>query len=475
MKLFKFSIPLGLLVTACAVTSAESAAHTVARPNLIIVMTDDQGYADVGFNGCQDIPTPNLDSLAKNGVRFPNAYVTFSVCSPSRAGLLTGRYQQRFGHERNPAWQPQNPQSGLPRSETTLADALGKVGYTSGLIGKWHLGAHPDFHPLKRGFSEFFGHLGGGHQYFPEELTIKDTNLAKNEGQSYRLWIMRDHTPVRTTNYLTDEFSDEAVRFVERHKDRPFFLYLAYNAPHGPLQATEKYLNRFSSIKNPKRRTYAAMVSAVDDGVGKLLAKLRELNLENNTLVVYLSDNGGPTSVNASSNRPLRGEKSSPWEGGIRVPFAAQWPGRIPKGLVYEPPVLSLDIFATITALAQAPVDPARPLDGVNLMPYLTGEKSGAPHDAIYLRMFDRGAYAVRSGDFKIVTLAKGSQTELFNLRQDIGEAKDISATHTNEFQSLEAKRTAWDAQLIPPGFEGLRMPKRSNTKTNGVPETTVD
>ena len=476
MKSLKLSLSLGLLVVGCAVSgSAASATSAVSKPNLIIILTDDQGYGDVGFHGCKDIPTPNLDSIARSGVHFPNGYVSYSVCSPSRAGLLTGRYEQRFGHERNPQWQPQNPQSGLPLSETLLPAVLGKVGYHSGIIGKWHLGAHPDFHPLNRGFNEFFGHLGGGHRYFADELTIKDPNVAKNEADSYKLWIVRDHTPVRTTNYLTDEFSDEAVRFVKRHKDGPFFLYLSYNAPHAPLQASEKYLARFADIQNPKRRTYAAMVSAVDDGVGKLLAKLRELNLETNTLVVYLSDNGGPTSVNDSSNRPLRGEKSSPWEGGIRVPFAAQWPGHIPKGLVYEQPVISLDIFATITALAQAPVDAARPLDGVNLMPYLTGEKSGPPHDAIYLRMFDPGAYAVLSGNFKIVTLAKGSQTELFNLSQDIGEAKDISATHTNEFQTLEAKRIAWDAQLIPPVFEGLRMPKRANTKTNGVPETTVD
>ena len=405
MNPLKLSLSLGLLVVDCAAggSSAAFATNAVAKPNLIVIMTDDQGYADVGFNGCKDIPTPNLDSLAKNGVRFPNGYVSYSVCSPSRAGMLTGRYQQRFGHERNPNWEPQNPKSGLPLSETTLADALGKVGYKSGLIGKWHLGAHPDLHPLKRGFNEFFGHLGGGHRYFPDELTIKDTNDAKDEADSYRLWVMRDHTPVRTTNYLTDEFSDEAVRFVQRHKDGPFFLYLAYNAPHGPLQASEKYLSRFSNIENFRRRTYAAMVSAVDDGVGKLLTKLRELNLETNTLVVFLSDNGGPTADNASSNKPLRGAKGSPWEGGIRVPFAAQWLGQIPKGSVYENPVISLDIFATITALVQAPVDPVRPLDGVNLMPYLTGENPGSPHDTIYLRMFDRGAYAVRSGDYKLV------------------------------------------------------------------------
>jgi len=220
--------------------------QTPKPPNLIIILTDDQGYSDVGFNGCQDIPTPNLDSIARNGVQCLNGYVSYSVCSPSRAGLLTGRYEQRFGHERNPGWEPDNPQSGLPLSETTLADSLGKAGYWSGIIGKWHLGAHPDLHPLKRGFNEFFGFLIGAHQYFPEELTIKNTNDAKTIEESRRLWILRDHEPVKTTQYLTDEFSDEAVAFVARNKDRPFFLYLAYNAPHTPLQASEKYLSRFT-------------------------------------------------------------------------------------------------------------------------------------------------------------------------------------------------------------------------------------
>lgn len=466
MKLMQKFFPLGLLVLFGAIAS--TAATTNTKPNLIIIMTDDQGYADVGFNGCKDIPTPNLDSLAKNGVHFPNGYVTYAVCSPSRAGMLTGRYQQRFGHERNPEWEPLNPNTGLPLTETTLADTLGNVGYKSGLIGKWHLGAHPKFHPLNRGFNEFFGMLGGGHHYFPDDLTIKDAKDAKDEGESYRLWIMRDHTPVRTTNYLTDEFSDEAVRFIERHKSEPFFLYLAYNAPHTPMQASEKYLARFPDIQNPKRRTYAAMVSAVDDGVGKLLATLRALNLETNTLVVFLSDNGGAVSANAASNRPLRGEKSSPWEGGIRVPFAAQWPAKIPKGLVYEQPVISLDIFATIAAEANAPVNPDRPLDGVNLVPYLTGKKSGPPHEAIFLRMFDRGTYAVRSGDFKLVILKTGATTELFNLHQDIGESKNIISTHTNEFRMLEARRLAWDSQLIPPVFTGLRSAK-VNVITNGA------
>lgn len=432
-------------------------------PNLVVIMTDDQGYADVGFNGCKDIPTPHLNSIAENGVRFPNGYVSYSVCSPSRAGFLTGRYEQRFGHERNPRWNTGSRESGLPLSERTLADCLGGVGYTSGIIGKWHLGSHPDLHPLKRGFNEFFGHLGGGHRYFPQELTLQNTEQARNESDSYRLWIMRDHTPVKTTGYLTDEFSDEAARFIERNQAKPFFLYLAYNAPHAPLQASEKYLARFAGIQNAKRRTYAAMVSAVDDGAGKVLGKLRELGLENDTLVVFLSDNGGPAD-NGSDNSPLRGGKGGPNEGGIRVPFAAQWPGKIPKGLVYQNPVISLDIFATIAALAKAKVDPARPLDGVNLLPYLTGENPGAPHDAIYLRMYDKGAYVVRQGDFKLVIGQKGGSGELYNLKQDVGEKKDLAESNTEKLGALEKMRAEWDSQLVPPVFEGLKSREGGKT-----------
>jgi arylsulfatase A-like enzyme len=416
----------------------------------------------VGFNGCQDIPTPNLDSIASNGVHFTSGYVSYSVCSPSRAGLLTGRYEQRFGYERNPSFEPENRQSGLPLTETTLADTLGKVGYHSGIIGKWHLGAHPDLHPLKRGFNEFFGMLGGGHRYFPEELTLKKTSQVKSdsEADSYRLWILRNNEPVKTKDYLTDEFSDEAVSFIERNKAKPFFLYLAYNAPHGPLQATEKYLSRFPDIKNPKRKTYAAMVSAVDDGVGRVLAELRKQGLEDNTLVFYLSDNGGPTLDNASNNKPLRGYKGSPWEGGIRVPFAVQWPGHLPKGVTYEKPVFSLDIFATMAALANAPANTNRPLDGVNLMPYITGKNSGAPHDAIYLRMFDRGAFAVRSGENKLVIPNRGKAPELYNLSKDIGESKNLAGSEPSVLKELEERRVRWNEQLIEPVFKGLAPEK---------------
>jgi arylsulfatase A-like enzyme len=465
---------LTMLASAETNSANRSTGAAERKPNLIVILTDDQGYHDVGFNGCKDIPTPNLDSIASNGVRFSNGYVTFSVCSPSRAGLLTGRYQQRFGHERNPRFQPDNRLSGLPLTETTLADALGKVGYRSGIIGKWHLGAHPDLHPLKRGFNEFFGFLGGGLRYLPKELDLNEVAQAKdNEGNSYRLQVQRDYTPFKTTQYLTDELSDEAVRFVEKHKGEPFFLYVAYNAPHTPMQATEKYLSRFNDIKNPERRTYAAMVSAVDDGVGRLLAKLREVGIEEDTLVFFLSDNGGPTDANASDNSPLRGKKSDVWEGGWRVPFAAQWPGHLPKGKVYDQPVISLDIFATIAALANAAVDPRRPLDGVNLMPFLLGEKSGAPHDAIYLRMYDKGAFAVRSGEFKLVIPQSGSEPQLFNLASDVGESSNVAGLHPEQLQELEKRRVTWNAGLIPPVFEGLLKAKQK-PKADSLPAEVV-
>lgn len=429
-------------------------------PNLIIILADDLGYADVGFNGCKDIPTPNIDSIAAHGIRFSSGYVTFPVCSPSRAGLMTGRYPQRFGHERNPRFEPKNPVSGLPLTETTLAQTLGRAGYVSGCIGKWHLGAYPTLRPLQRGFNEFFGFLGGGHQYFPENFTIRNPDDAHNEAQSYRLWIMRGDEPVKVTSYLTDAFSDEAVRFVQHHRDQRFFLYLAYNAPHTPMQATAKYLARFATIENPKRRTYAAMVSAMDDGVGRLLATLGALGLDQDTLVFFLSDNGGPTKANASDNRPLRGQKSDPWEGGFRVPFAVQWPGHLPQGTVYDRPVLSTDIYATIAALAGAPLDPRHPLDGTNLMPYLDGQNPGSPHPTIYLRKYDQGAFAVRTGDYKLVIPRRGMPPQLFDLAKDISESTNIAAAHPRTLQTLEQERAAWAAQLVPPVFDGLLTPR---------------
>lgn len=440
---------LGLCLLALGLEGAE-------RPNLIVILADDLCYADVGFNGCEDIPTPHIDRIAAEGVRFSSAYVTYPVCGPSRAGLITGRYPQRFGFERNPQYRPGDPQMGVPLSEETLADVLKKVGYTSGVVGKWHLGAHASLHPLERGFDFFFGHLGGGHRYLPEELVIRRSEEAEDEWQSYRTWILRDHEPVAATQYLTDEFSDAAVEFIHAHPESPFFLFLSYNAPHAPLQATERYLARFPEIENPRRRTYAAMVSAVDDGVGRVLEALRELDLEEDTLVVFLSDNGGPEAANASDNGPLRGGKGDVWEGGFRVPMALRYPAAVKAGKTFSAPVSALDIFATIAALSDAPIAPARPLDGVNLLPFLTGDHAGSPHEAIYLRKFDQQQFALRGGDFKLVIPERGTAPKLFRPDQDLGETRDLAAAHPAVVSDLQTRLDAWTAELIDPVFLGL-------------------
>ncbi|NDV61242.1 sulfatase-like hydrolase/transferase [Puniceicoccales bacterium CK1056] len=424
------------------------------KPNVIVIMADDLGYADVGFNGCKDIPTPNIDTLAQEGANFTNAYVTYPVCGPSRAGFITGRYQQRFGFERNPQYKSGDPNMGLPRSEETIATILGKAGYTSGIIGKWHLGAHETLHPLERGFDYFYGHLGGGHNYFQELLPIRED--AKDEGESYKTWILRNHEPVKIDKYLTDVFSDEAVTFIERHKDDPFFLFLSYNAPHTPMQAPEEEIARFVEIKDPKRRTYAAMVSIVDRGVGQVMDKLKELDLDKETLVFFLSDNGGPIYANGSNNKPLRGAKSDVWEGGWRVPFVLRWTGEVEPGSEFDEPVSSMDILGTMAGLTGVPIAEERPLDGVNLIPFLKGEQSGSPHEVIYLRKFDQKRYAVRKGDFKLVIPDPEIPTRLFNLSKDIGEKKNIADWNARKLEELDQLRLQWDAELMEPQFLGL-------------------
>ncbi len=429
------------------------------KPNLVVIMADDLGYADVGFNGCSDIPTPHIDSIAKEGVRFTSGYVGYPVCGPSRASFITGRYGQRFGFERNPLYSTQDPNMGLARSEKTIATTLSAVGYRCGIVGKWHLGAHETLHPLARGFHSFFGHLGGGHRYFPNELTIKNSADATDEAGSYRTWILKDHTPVPPKQYLTDEFSDASVRFINTNANTPFFLFLSYNAPHLPLAATQKYLDRFPDLSG-KRKTYAAMVSAVDDGVGKTLSALREHGILDDTLVFFLSDNGGPHLKNASSNKPLKGGKSDVWEGGYRVPFAARYPHNIPAGTTYEHPVSSLDIFATIAKLADAHVPPEHALDGVNLLPYLNGTKKGVPHNAIYIRKFDQQRYAIRCGNKKLVIPAAGSTPQLYDLSNDISETKNIASQETGTVNRLKAELYDWTAELIDPTFTGLMQKK---------------
>jgi arylsulfatase A-like enzyme len=423
------------------------------RPNIVVILADDMGYADVGFNGCKDIPTPHIDSIAKGGVRFTNAYVSHPFCSPTRAGLMAGRYQQRFGHENNPKYDPKDKTAGLPLGEVTMPQVLSQAGYVTGIVGKWHLGAIPEMHPLRRGFREQFGFIGGGHDYFKQGDT--------GEAREYFIPIERDGKPVVEKEYLTDAFGREAAAFVRRHARDPFFLYLAFNSPHTPQQVTERYLDRFRGMADEKRRNYAAMMVAMDDAVGRVLAAVTESKLDNDTLIFFLSDNGGPVAVNGSSNDPLRGAKGQVYEGGIRVPFAARWKGHLPAGKEFHHPAISLDIFPTAAALAGAKMPSGRKIDGVDLMPHLTGKNKQPPHDMLFWRTGGGASYAVRQGRYKLVRV--GDESEMYDLETDIGETMDVATSRKLVFDRLEAARQKWNGELIAPLFESPRpAPKKA-------------
>ena len=422
------------------------------QPNVLVIVADDLGYGELGCQGfTQDIPTPNIDSIAANGVRFTSGYVSCPYCSPTRAGLLTGRYQQRFGHEFNPGPATLTPATvGLPVTETTIGDRLRAAGYATGWVGKSHQGYAPQFHPLRRGFDEFYGFLGGKHDFLSAAGDPADP-------------LVRGTAPIPEVDYTTDAFGREAADFIQRHKDGPWLCYLAFNAVHAPLQATEKYLARFPHIEDPKRRTFAAMLSAMDDAVGVTLASLRRNGLEDDTLVVFLSDNGGPTASITSGNGPLRGFKSQTWEGGIRVPFVMQWKGRLPAGAVDDRPVIQLDILPTALAAAGVPLSGKATLDGVNLLPFLTGSDSGDPHGLLYWRFGPQ--IALRKGDWKLVKAPDGggvtrgsrdgqattSDAQLYNLRHDIGEQENIAEKHPEKLRELAAAWETINSGMIEP------------------------
>ena len=429
-----------------------------AAPNILVIVGDDMGYSDVGFHGCKDIPTPHLDALAASGVRFTNGYVSGPYCSPTRAGLMTGRYQTRFGHEFNPGGE--GGTTGMPTSEVTLANRLKSAGYVTGLVGKWHLGAAPQFHPQRRGFDEFFGFLGGAHDYFKSQE------------------IVRGNEPVKETEYLTDAFAREAVAFIDRHQTQPWFLYLAFNAVHTPMQADDARLQKFAHIADVKRRTYAAMMFAMDEAIGEVRKKLVDAKLDQNTLVTFISDNGGPTmtgtTTNGSVNTPLRGSKRTTLEGGVRVPFVVSWPGKVKPG-VYDQPAIQLDLHATALAAANVASAEAINLDGVDLLPYLSGEKQGPPHEHLYWRF---GAQmAIRSGDYKLVRYdpnvdspgdkSLASPARLYRLSDDIGESKDLSETMPDKVKELQAKWDAWNATLAKPLWGGRGDGKNGKNAKN--------
>jgi len=437
------------LLTSLVLVCGSALAADARKPNILLFYADDMDYHELGCYGNQDFRSPNIDSIAKNGIRFTQGYVSAPLCSPSRAGLMTGRYQTRFGHENN----SMAPEHCLPLTETTLANRLKSLGYATGIAGKWHLGSTPESLPMKRGFDEYYGVTGNPGSYFQPEGFI-DSRVSAEPRPA----------PAKDF-YTTDAFADWAVDWIGRHKDGPWFLYFPFNAIHAPHEATDKYLQRFAHLSDPQQRTLAAMISAMDDAIGRVLAKLKELGQEQDTLVFFISDNGPTGPQVHSRNKPLRGQKNTTWEGGIRLPFMMQWPGKLPAGIVSDTPVIQLDVMPTCVVAAGGKVNPAWALDGVDLMPFLTGAAQGRPHQTFYWRI--DGMWAARDGDWKLVHGRAGSELpELFNLANDASEKNNLAFAQPEKVKQLKALWDAWNAQQAPPDAAKDKSLKRGKRKT---------
>ena len=413
-------------------------------PNIVIILSDDAGYADFSMHGSESVPTPRIDSIAREGVLCSNGYVSASVCSPSRAGLMTGRYQQRFGHETNipPRFSETN---GLPITETTIADVMKSGGYRTIGLGKWHLGYADHFHPMSRGFTDWYGFLQGARSFW----AMEGTRLNR---------LLHDRKPVKESfDYMTDELGRQAAEYIKQTTGKPFFLYLAFNAVHTPMHATKQDLAAVQGQHKPRRKKLIAMTMALDRAVGQVLDALDEQGLTKDTLVVFINDNGGATN-NASRNTPLRGTKGTPFEGGHRIPFALRWPGVLPAAKVYHHPVSTLDLLPTASSAAGLNPECKNKWDGVDLLPYLKGNQSGRPHETLYWRLGT--AWAIRHRDMKLVYQKKTNRKTkeaieigplLFDLAIDPGETCDLAKDRPEEVQRLNALYQAWEKELAKP------------------------
>jgi arylsulfatase A-like enzyme len=461
-----------LLLAPLAVLHAAEPAKS-AKPNILVIVADDLGYGDIGVHGGKDVPTPHIDALAASGLRCTNGYVSSPYCSPSRAGFLTGRYQTRFGHEFNPHVGDES-KLGLPLDQRTIADHLRGAGYATGLVGKWHQGFDRAHHPQSRGFDDYFGFLVGGHNY----LLRKDAEAEFGSAYSKNM-IYRSREVQKLDGYTTDLFTDEALAFMERHTDKPWFLYLAYNAVHTPLEVLDKYGKRVpKSITDPERRGYLSLLIGLDDDIGRITAHLHKTGKDKDTLIFFFSDNGGSghkpyLAYNTGVNKPLRGDKGQTLEGGIRVPFFVSWPSKLPVGKTNDSPVITLDILPTACAVAGAKVEAS--CDGVNLLKYLTGDDTTAPHDALYWRFGPQKA--VRQGKWKLVDWRdfdkkENSGWQLYDLDKDIGEKDNLAKSEPKIVRELTDAWDTWNKRNIDPLWHGgvtedptALRPKEKSTK----------
>lgn len=467
--------------------SSTKPTEAVDRPNIIVLVADDLGKHDISLYGDKGVPTPNIDALAASGVKFTDGYVTAPICSPSRAGLLTGRYQQRFGHELQPGdryprnvleytlakrlvlngdWKLNERQrpypspdsmatQGLPQAEITFADLAKTQGYATGVVGKWHLGHTAGFIPLERGFDYHYGFYQAFSLFSPVDAPGIVVQRHTDATDKY-IWengrigtgqIRRNSTVIDEPSYLTERFAEEAEGFIEKHRNEPFLLYVPFNAPHTPFQVPQSYFDRFASEADTNKRVYYAMISALDDAVGRIVDKVRASGLEEKTLIAFTSDNGGAVYTHATTNAPLKGGKLSHFEGGINVPFVLSWKGKIAPGTEYRHPVSTLDFFRTIAAAIHAPLPSDRSYDGVDLVQKVN---AGEPaHAALFWR--SGTSKAVRQGDWKLVISERSAKRWLYNLAEDKSESKELSAAHPEKVEELLAALKAWEDGLIAP------------------------
>ncbi|MBC6998028.1 sulfatase-like hydrolase/transferase [Cytophaga sp. FL35] len=429
------------------------------RPNILMILCDDLGYGDVGFNGSKDIRTPEMDKLAKTGTIFTSAYVAHPFCGPSRSAIMTGRYPHLTGTPYNlyqNSSQDDKDNMGIPLKEVFVSKALQDAGYYTSAIGKWHLGAAPKFHPDNRGFNNFYGFLGGGHDYFPDEyqeVYRKQLAIGNKEIRDYVLPLEHNGNSVNESEYLTDAFSREAVNEIKTatNKKQPFFIYLAYNAPHVPLEAKPADLKEFSSIENKDRKTYAAMVYAVDRGIGQIVKALKETSQYENTLIVFYSDNGGNTNHGAS-NYPLKGSKGDTWEGGYRTPMFFHWPNKITEHENFNFPVSSLDLYPTFLGLAKSKPPVGKKLDGKNILSNILNRTNPRENEMLFALRYREGYCDVggRLGDWKITRMGN-EPWRLHNLKEDIGEKKNLSGRYPEKLKQMVATTEDWTKDFIQP------------------------
>lgn len=422
--------------------------NAAPKPNIVLLFADDAGYGDFGFHGSHHFKTPHLDRLAQSGVRLSQFYVSGATCGPSRAGLVTSMYQQRFGYEENnvPGIMHENGKllgddMGLPLHLRTMGDHLQALGYRTAVFGKWHLGNADRFHPLKRGFDEFYGFRGGARSFFPHAHPerAKKENLMERDFEGYK-----EHR-----GYLTHVLADEACAFMERNRNRPFFAYVSFNAVHAPMHIAPQDKGEFPQLKGARRQA-AQMMLALDRACGQIIGKLKELGLADNTLIVFTNDNGGPMDRNGSSNYPFSGVKATQLEGGIRVPGLVAWPGSLPAGTVYDQPLSTLDLLPTFVKAGGGDPGAIAGLDGIDMLPYLRGDNRQAPHQTLYWKMENRGA--IRNGDWKLLRFAD-RPAELYLLTDDPGEENNLAADHPDRVKSLYKKLFTWELTLARPLF----------------------